>query len=111
MATYLYRGRSQRGELILGELDADTADAVASQLFNSGITPINIDVKPAARQTVAGLWRRFTGDKPKLDDLILFARQMHTLVKAGVPLVRGLTTLEQSSHNEKIGRASCRETV
>ena len=110
MATYLYRGRSQRGELILGELDADTADAVASQLFNSGITPINIDVKPAARQTVAGLWRRFTGDKPKLDDLILFARQMHTLVKAGVPLVRGLTTLEQSSHNEML-KVALREVV
>ncbi|MDE2196291.1 MAG: type II secretion system F family protein [Gammaproteobacteria bacterium] len=110
MATYLYRGRSQRGELILGELDADTADAVASQLFNSGITPINIDVKPAARQTVAGLWRRLTGDKPKLDDLILFARQMHTLVKAGVPLVRGLTTLEQSSHNEML-KVALREVV
>ena len=110
MTTYLYRGRSQRGELILGELDADTADAVASQLFNSGITPINIDVKPAARQTVAGLWRRFTGDKPKLDDLILFARQMHTLVKAGVPLVRGLTTLEQSSHNEML-KVALREVV
>ena len=110
MATYLYRGRSQRGELILGELDADTADAVASQLFNSGITPINIDVKPAARQTVGGLWRRLTGDKPKLDDLILFARQMHTLVKAGVPLVRGLTTLEQSSHNEML-KVALREVV
>ncbi len=110
MATFRYRGRSSRGELILGELDADTADAVATQLFNSGITPIDIGLKPPERQTLGSLWRRLTGNHPRLDDLILFARQMYALVKAGVPLVRGLTSLEQSSHNETL-RTALRDIV
>ena len=39
MPIFQYRGRNQRGEVVTGRVDAATADAVASQLFNSGVVP------------------------------------------------------------------------
>ncbi len=48
MPLFSYRGRNARGGLINGEIDAGTIDAVASQLFNTGITPIDIKEKRTA---------------------------------------------------------------
>ena len=42
MATFSYKGRTNRGDSIEGNISAANADAVAAQLFNSGITPIDI---------------------------------------------------------------------
>ena len=38
MATYRYRARSQRGDMVTGLVEASSADAVAGQLLNSGIS-------------------------------------------------------------------------
>ncbi|MGD8828095.1 MAG: type II secretion system F family protein, partial [Gammaproteobacteria bacterium] len=43
------------------------------------------------------LVRRLGGGRPGLEDLSLFSRQMYALIKAGVPLVRGLSSLASSS--------------
>ena len=42
MPTFKYKGRSDRGELIVGIIEAGSADAVATQLSASGVTPIDI---------------------------------------------------------------------
>ena len=42
MTMFLYKGRNAQGALVSGKMDAGTIDAVASQLFNTGITPIDI---------------------------------------------------------------------
>ena len=42
MAMFEYKGRNRRGEIMAGTMDAETADRVAEQLFNSGITPTDI---------------------------------------------------------------------
>lgn len=99
MAQFQYRGRTGRGELVTGELEAETADAVAVQLFNMGVTPIDIVPAPEKTSALDELKRRMGGGKPTLDDLILFSRQMYALTKSGVPLIRGLTALAESTRN------------
>ena len=42
MASYQYKGRDSSGSLVEGVLEAATADAVAGQLMNIGITPVDI---------------------------------------------------------------------
>ncbi len=100
MAQFRYRGRGRRGDLVEGALDALTAEAVASQLMNSGITPI--DIKEAVAQLdVASVWRRLGANRPpELVDLILLSRQLYSLMRAGVPLGQALHGLARSTRNE-----------
>jgi MSHA biogenesis protein MshG len=102
MPLFVYKGRNTRGSLVNGEIDANTMDAVASQLFNIGITPIDITERKESSDINLSLSNYRNNKAPSLDDLILFSRQMYTLMKSGVPMIRSITGLIQSSRNFKI---------
>ena len=78
MTLYSYKGRSATGELVSGRMDGDTADAVASRLLGSGVTPVDITAMllSAPPASLGTLGRRLGFGKPKLSDLVLFSRQM-----------------------------------
>ena len=99
MPAFRYNGRTARGEAVAGSLESDSPEALATHLFARGITPI--DIKPVAEtQNVLGeLWRRLGGGKPSIMDLILFSRQMYSITKAGVPLLRGMQSIAASTMN------------
>ncbi|MEA5444951.1 type II secretion system F family protein [Gammaproteobacteria bacterium AB-CW1] len=103
MPVYKYKGRTGRGEAVRGNLEADDPDAVARQLFNTGITPIEIEAAPDRSER--GHQLQLFRPHPKIDDLILFTRQMYSLTKAGVPLIRGLRGLIESTRNEILQEA------
>ena len=105
MPLYQYRGRNQRGEAVKGQLEANSPDAVATQLFNSGVTPIDINLTKTTQDIFAMLSARFgSGGKIDLVDLILFCRQMYTLMKAGVPIMQALRGLRESTQNPAFAR-------
>ena len=99
MSDFRYRGRSGRGDLITGRLEADTVDAVATRLLNLGITPLQIEPASAGGPSVQDLLRRLGTGRPSNVDMVLFARQMYAITKSGLPLLRGLRGLAQSTHN------------
>ena len=104
MAAFSYRGRNARGELAEGTLFGDSSSVIADQLVASGITPIDIvplrDVGAAAPgERVGWLMRRLGWRKVDTLELMLFSRQMYTLLKAGVPILRALTGLQESTRN------------
>jgi MSHA biogenesis protein MshG len=106
MALFNYRGRTLRGELVTGRVDGDTPESVASRLFTSGITPIDISAVAGAQNlSVERLGRRFGFGKPRTGDLVLFTRQMYTITKSGLPLLRGLRGLSASTHNAVLREA------
>ena len=98
MAYFAYKARSSGGELVEGVLESADSGAVASQLFNLGITPVEITPTGAPRPAVSasGLFSQ----KITSTDLMLFSRQMYTLLKAGVPIMRALTGLQDSTTNK-----------
>jgi len=104
---FAYQGRNARGELVKGVLEGASSSAVADQLFNTGITPVHIDAASAGAGGVAGAGLRFSFGEAKVDlaDLMLFCRQMHTLLKAGVPIVRGLAGLQESAQSPALRAA------
>ena len=104
MPVFDYKGRNQRGEAISGQIEAATADAVATQLSNSGVIPVDVAVAKPGQDIFAGLRQAFGETKVRLADLILFSRQMYTLLKAGVPIMQALRGLEGSTHNQKLAR-------
>ncbi len=99
MAVFEYKARAGRGDLRKGRIEAPSAQAVAAQLLNGGITPVHItEVQAQTGRPGAGLLQRLTqGDSPDLGALVLFSRQMHTLLKAGVPIIRGIRGLAEST--------------
>jgi MSHA biogenesis protein MshG len=99
MAYFRYRGRSARGDLLTGRLEADSVNAVAARILNLGITPIEIGPDQLDGTSVNQFLQRFGAGKPKTTDLVLFSRQMYSITKAGLPLLRGLRGLAQSTHN------------
>ncbi|RME32745.1 MAG: type II secretion system F family protein [Gammaproteobacteria bacterium] len=99
MALFHYIGRGRSGERLEGEVEAATADAVASQLLNAGVTPLRIEPGRAVAGTVGGLWERLHRRPPSLDDIILLTRQLYSLVRAGVPINRAMQSLIESTRN------------
>ncbi|TNC96184.1 MAG: MSHA bioproteinis protein MshG [Gallionellaceae bacterium] len=103
MPVFSYKGRSGRGEMVQGTLEGADSGAIADQLLNTGITPTEIKVSRAGRTKADGpsLWQRLSQDK-SVDplELMLFSRQMYTLLKAGVPIMRALAGLQESSQNQ-----------
>jgi len=97
MPAFNYRGRNAAGEAVSGTLEGATAAAIADTLFGSGITPTEIRPAPAGAERVGGI--DFPGWRAAIRpiDVQLFTRQLYTLIKAGVPIMRALTGLQESS--------------
>src|SRR5438105_13974254 len=104
MAEFAYRGRNASGELVAGVLEGPSSGAVADQLFSTGITPVHIDEARVEAAKSSGTKLTLRTRKVGHADLMLFCRQMHTLLKAGVPIVRSLTGLQESSQNPELNR-------
>lgn len=105
MALYQYRGRTGRGEPVAGTLEAESAAALADRLATNGITPIEIAAARRSGEPLARLRRRLGGGRPRLVDLIMFSRQMHTVTKAGLPLLQGIRNLAQTTANAMLRQA------
>jgi MSHA biogenesis protein MshG len=106
MPLFSYKGRTLRGELVTGRMDGDNAESVASRLFTSGITPIDISAAAGAQDlSVEKLGRMLGLGQPRTADLVLFTRQMYTITKSGLPLLRGLRGLAASTHNAVLREA------
>lgn len=105
MPLFAYKGRNARGELMQGVLEAADSGAVADQLFSTGVTPIEINVtKAVAKTSEDSFWERLTEKKVNAMDVQLFSRQMYTLLKSGVPIMRGLAGLQESAISKAFGR-------
>ena len=108
MAEFSYKGRSSDGKFVHGRAAGETVDNVAQRLLASGVTPLEI----TSLGVVAGslnlekLGRRLGLGRVTTTDLVMFSRQMYTITRAGIPLLRGLRGLAASTHN-----ALLRETL
>jgi MSHA biogenesis protein MshG len=96
MAVYAWSGRNTLGELIQGELEAMSEDAVADQLLGLGLIPVQIQVAPQV-QTRESWWEQLKRRPIVIEDVLIFSRQMYTLNKAGIPTLRAFAGLESST--------------
>lgn len=98
MAIYAWRGRNARGEAVKGQLEAMTDGGVADQLMSIGVAPVHIEVVAESSESGADNWLARMNRKPvDVEDILVFSRQMHTLNKAGVPILRAFAGLQSSA--------------
>lgn len=90
--------------MLQGVLEGMDSGSVADQLFTTGATPVEIVItnKPAGSDG-NDWWSKLTAPKIRPIDVQLFSRQLYTLLKAGVPIMRGLAGLQESAINKSFG--------
>ncbi len=90
MPVFKYVAKDKDGKTVTGSLEAiSTSDSIES-LRKRDLIIITLEEKRAgAKAVTAGK------EKVKLDDLVVFSRQLATLVDAGIPLVSALDTLQE----------------
>lgn len=97
MPNFAYTARDHQGAAVAGELEAGSEQLVAEQLLRSGVTPIRITRAKAGADKDRGF--RLSKPKVSLDEIVMLARQLRTLTKAGVPILRGLQGLADTTAN------------
>ena len=106
MPTFRYRGRSPEGATVTGIMEGQSPSEVADELSRGQITPLDItEVVGGGGPDLSAWIRRFRRKRVPLEDLIFFTRQMATLLRAGVPLLRALSGQVESVPNERLAEA------
>jgi len=105
VANYKYTARDKNGILVEDSYTAENQKSVAVMLMTKGLTPIRIDelLPPTDLAEKFNQWQ--DRRNLQLDDVILFSRQMYSLLKAGVPIIRSIRSLEESSQNRALQSA------
>ena len=101
MAKFKYDARDKHGELIQGDMDAADQDTVASALVADNLIPLRIQAIEAKRPSPLDfdLAKYFANKSVPLDDMVLFCRQMHALTRSGIPIIRAVLGLAETSKN------------
>lgn len=103
MALFQYTGKDGQGNTVKGELEANSKDAAVDQIMHKGILPLALKEKTVAGQSLdlAVLFASHV----QLTDLIIFTRQIYSLTKAGIPILRAINGLADSTHSKLLRSA------
>jgi MSHA biogenesis protein MshG len=97
MPLFAYVARDARGARIEGQLESTTTTALADALAAQGVLLVRADLCTPGDEGIGSFLDRMFGARIVVDDLLLFCRQLATLLKAGVPLLRSLQGLYESA--------------
>ncbi len=97
MAEFTYTAKDQSGKPQTGKITAESRDQAVSSLIKRGLTPQT--VKPVGGSGLQMNIKLPGGGKVKPAALVVFTRQFSTMVSAGVPMLRSLTTLREQSNS------------
>ncbi|ENY72028.1 GspF family protein [Aeromonas diversa CDC 2478-85] len=103
MAHYIYRGRDNQGREARGELDAASEMAAAEALMRRGILPT--EIRPGKARAAAIDWSLLLERGVRLEELVIFTRQMYALTRAGIPILRAMAGLADTTHSKPLKRA------
>ncbi|MDP5031380.1 MAG: type II secretion system F family protein [Paraglaciecola sp.] len=104
MAQFNYTARKSSGELVSGILEAGDAATVAQVLAGRSFVPLTISEQQQDVVTLNSELSFFT-PKVTLDDLVIFSRQMHSLVKSGIPILRAVKGLADTTASKRMALA------
>ena len=102
MSQFRYTGRDAQGGKVVGTLQGASSDSVASDLLAQKITPLTIEeqAEQTGEDVLASLREKLRRKRVDLEELIIFCRQMYSLSKAGVPIIRAIGGLAESHRNQ-----------
>ncbi|APE00587.1 MSHA biogenesis protein MshG [Alteromonas mediterranea] len=105
MPQFSYAGKSAQGGPLKGIIEAASAQAAAQALLSQNIVPISIEEtkKSNASKELGGLdIGRLLEKRVGLDEMIIFSRQMYSLLKAGIPIIRAIKGLSENASHKRL---------
>ena len=104
MAQFSYKARNANGELTSGTVEASDSSVVAQILAGRSFIPLEIvETKTRVKTESSGI--NFFTPAIKLDDLVIFARQMYSLAKSGIPILRAVKGLADTTGSKRMALA------
>ena len=100
---FAYTARDKSGKVVKGRIEASSESAVVSKLRTMGISPISV------KEAGTGLQMDLNfgggkGKRVKLKDIAVMARQMATMIGAGLSLIRTIAILADQTENKELAR-------
>ncbi|OQB13979.1 MAG: Type II secretion system protein F [Candidatus Omnitrophica bacterium ADurb.Bin205] len=96
MTTYNYTAKDKNGYTLNGSLDVSSESEAADALHKKELTIISIE---QAKDKASKAGGKVKEHKVKLDDLVIFTRQLATMIDSGIPLVHALGILSEQVEN------------
>src|SRR2546427_904677 len=103
MPAFRYRALSAAGEAQQGLLDAPDLDQALDRIHSMGLTPVRLEPQGAAKDPVRRI--PFLDRKVTPRDLILFTRQLETMLDSGLPILSSLESLHSQTTHPKLKEA------
>src|SRR5215203_4963660 len=97
MALYTYRALDKQGEIVQDKLEGSGELAVAHELRQQGMLVIEVKEQSVGQKDILAPFKGI-----RLADLVVFSRQLATLINAGMPIVRALYVLSEQTENPKL---------
>ena len=91
---FVWRGTDREGRSVQGEIESPTPAIAKAQLRQQGVKPRS--VKRKSKPLFGG------GKRIGSSDITVFARQLATMMKAGVPLVQSFDIVSESLENPRM---------
>ena len=96
MPTFRYRAKTDSGEAVEGTIDAVTSDEAIEKISRQGYFPTSVEDVSAAPEESSP---RLVYGRIRSRDVTEFSRQMSTLLKSGVPVLRALGVISEQSQS------------
>ena len=93
LQTFKYKGKNRRGRIIQGEIAERNIAEAKTYLKEQGINVINIRTKSSLFSFGGGI---------NGQDISIFARQLATMMKAGIPLVQSFSMVSDNIEKPKM---------
>src|ERR687898_1033152 len=97
MALYAYKALDKQGEIVEDKWEGSGEMAVAQELRQQGLLVIDVKEQTVAQKDILAPFKRI-----KLADLVVFSRQLSTMINAGLPIVQALYVLSEQTENVKL---------
>ena len=97
MITFSYQARDAAGRIVSGVQEALNEDNAVTSLMSRGLMVLSLQRKATASHS------RRKSTKVKETDLVLFTRQLSTMIEAGISLVQALTALYEQADPKRQG--------
>jgi len=98
MPVFVWKGTASNGEIQKGEIEAQDEQAVRRLLRQQRVSPSKIKAKSKdLLENIAFFQKKVT---PK--DIVIFTRQLSTMIDAGLPLIQGLEILASQQENKTL---------
>jgi type II secretory pathway component PulF len=102
MPKYKYRAKRGPEEVVEGVIEAETEDEAVAKIDQLGLVAVSVDQESPKLHLEAVPAGKVSLVKVRSKDITIFSRQLSSLLKSGVPLLRSLSIIKEQTQNPRL---------